>query len=89
LSKESHSLDENAKFSAKQLLSGMMRLKPILGRWAFDALVEDLKLSGIDLESKHSSYTLGELQIALEQRLGHASILLIDEIKIFLSKKQR
>lgn len=53
----------------------------MLGSIALNALIDDLQNLGLQLHNDRKSYTLGEIQTALQQTFGEATVLLIDRIK--------
>lgn len=61
----------------------------MLGRVALDALIEDLKIFGLRLENDRKSYSLAEIQTALEKTFGEATVLFIDRIKNTLLERSK
>lgn len=77
----SDSFTGNTKYPAREILQAMESVRPMLGRVALQALINDLELSGLHLHDEGKSYTLNEIQSALKMTFGEASILFIDRIR--------
>jgi hypothetical protein len=89
LPQNSDSIDSSTKFAARDIREAMQSIKPMLGRVALDALIEDLKNLGLHIDNDRKSYTLREIQTALEKTFGEATILFVDRIRNALLERSK
>lgn len=64
----------------------MQSIQPLLGKIGLDSLIRDLELFGLQLNDNTKSYSLAEIETALEQTFGEASRLFMERIKNALAE---
>jgi hypothetical protein len=83
------SFDNDSKFAAHEIRKAMKSIQPILGNVPLGALIQEFRHLGLDLEDERNSYSLSEIQSALESTFDEASILLTDQIRLALQEGRR
>jgi hypothetical protein len=70
LTQDNNSLADSPRFSAKAIRRALKALSPLLGDSTIDALIYELEKQGFELRSDRETYTIAQIQAALEDIFG-------------------
>jgi len=87
LSNNSDSTPENTRFSTRAIRTAFENLAPSLGRSNVDALIYGLETFGLQLSNDDNSYSMKEIQHALNDLFSDAAPLILASLKKTLSSQ--
>jgi hypothetical protein len=87
LADNSNSLSQNTRFSAKDIRTALEILAPSLGRSNVEMLVHGLSAFGLELSNDQNSYTMGEIEQAINELFTSAAPIILASLKKALSAR--